>query len=172
MSPTAKTRNTLRLLHACTQVAFVLHGGRNKDKPFWPYFNPAINCSHCGKRAQFGSVAHERLTLRLPIYCDDCKSSPGVPFVAGCPHGWASPTICRTCRSERSHDSVEPMTDKVQWGDVLRAAAWLMDNPEEWPQFREKFGVATATAGVKLAERYGVPPQVLAGLKRDLGITD
>jgi NAD-dependent SIR2 family protein deacetylase len=54
-------------------------------------------CSHCGKPTELTSIAVERLTLGKPVYCDACKNSPSVPFVPGCPHGWAAPSICLTC---------------------------------------------------------------------------
>jgi hypothetical protein len=65
---------------------------------------------------------------------------------------------------------VPPIVDKVPWSQALRAAAFLMENPDRWPEFREKFGLACARVAVGLAEKHGLPSAQLAQLKRDLGL--
>lgn len=60
--------------------------------------------------------------------------------------------------------------DKVPWAQALRAAAFLIENPDKWPEFREKFGLACARVAVGLAERHGLPSETLAKLKKDLGL--
>jgi hypothetical protein len=65
---------------------------------------------------------------------------------------------------------VPPVLDKVPWAQALRAAAFLIENPDKIPEFREKFGLACARVAVGLAERHGLPSATLAQLKRDLGL--
>lgn len=59
---------------------------------------------------------------------------------------------------------------KVGFADVLRAVAYLVEHPEEWEGFKAKFGVATARAALALAEKGGVPPDVVAKVRRDIGL--
>lgn len=59
---------------------------------------------------------------------------------------------------------------KVSWLQVLEVARHLIENPEDWPDFKQRFGLATVQAAVKLAEKHGLPPEILAKLKRDLGL--
>ncbi len=61
-------------------------------------------------------------------------------------------------------------TDKVSFPQVLRAAAFLIEHPEQWEEFKMRFGVAAAKAAVKMAETYGLPAEHLAKMKRDLGM--
>lgn len=60
--------------------------------------------------------------------------------------------------------------DRVSWADVLRAAAHLLENPEELTRLKDRFSLEVLRAAVKLAEQNGMPADVLAQLKRDLGV--
>lgn len=67
------------------------------EAALFPRAMPRGSCTHCNKPVELSPIKVERLTLGKPVYCDVCKVSAGVPFVPGCPHGWAAPSICSTC---------------------------------------------------------------------------
>lgn len=60
--------------------------------------------------------------------------------------------------------------EKVSFSEVLRAAAWLLEHPEQWTEFKMRFGLQCAKAAVKMAETHGLPAEHLAKMKRDLGV--
>ena len=62
------------------------------------------------------------------------------------------------------------MERKVSFADVLRAAAFLLENPGQWEEFKQRFGLEIARAAVKLAEQNGLPPDMLVKMKADLGL--
>lgn len=62
------------------------------------------------------------------------------------------------------------MSERPTLPDVLRAAAWLLEHPERWQEFKERFSVATCEAALGMAERAGVPDSILAKVRKDLGL--
>lgn len=59
----------------------------------------------------------------------------------------------------------------VGWSEALRAAAYLLEHPDQWVEFKQRFGLEVARAAVKLAEKH-LPPEMAAQVKRDLGMAD
>ncbi len=59
---------------------------------------------------------------------------------------------------------------KPTFAELLRATAFLLENPDRWPEFRERFAHATCVAVVRIAEERGVPADVVAKLKAQLGL--
>lgn len=59
---------------------------------------------------------------------------------------------------------------KVTIAEMLRATAFLIEHPERWEEFKGQFAHATCVAVVRIAESRGVPPDVVAKLKKQLGV--
>lgn len=62
------------------------------------------------------------------------------------------------------------LPDRVSLAELLRAAAFLIENPDKWEEFKQRFSLATCQAAVGFAEKSGLPPELVVKLKRDLGI--
>lgn len=63
------------------------------------------------------------------------------------------------------------MDPKVSFADALRAAAFLLENPDKWEEFKLRFGDAVCRAGLDLAAKH-LPPEAMADLRKRLGYND
>ena len=60
------------------------------------------------------------------------------------------------------------MPEKVGWLELLNLATQLLQNPEQWEEFKTRFSVATLRAALELAKRHGIAPEHVATLEREL----
>ena len=60
---------------------------------------------------------------------------------------------------------------KVSFADALRAAAFLIENPEKWEEFKLRFGDAVCRAALELAGKH-LPPDAVADLRKRLDYDD
>lgn len=57
---------------------------------------------------------------------------------------------------------------KVSFADALRAAAYLVENPDKWDEFKVRFGDAVCRAGLELAAKH-LPAEAVRDLRTRLG---
>jgi len=62
--------------------------------------------------------------------------------------------------------------DLQKLGGIVQGIGRLLENPDEYARFKAKLVGVSKQAALKLAHEGGMPPDVLARLKKDLGIED
>lgn len=56
------------------------------------------------------------------------------------------------------------------WSNILRGGARLLERPEEFAEFRARFGLAAAETALKAAEKGGMPPELVQRIRSELGL--
>lgn len=60
--------------------------------------------------------------------------------------------------------------DLHKLGQLLQHVGHLLENPDEYERFKQRFAGAAKHTALRIAREGGAPPVVIERLKRDLGL--